>query len=143
MKHRKAISVIALILIALMLLSLVVSAFTVYADELDELAALRARKEELSAEVTEIQERITGLREQQASVLEQKAALEEQNRLAEEQLAVIGEEIERYEQLIYGKGLEVDAARAREQAQLEKYRARVRAMEENGGYNVLSLIFDS
>ncbi len=143
MKHRKAISVIALILIALMLLSLVVSAFTVYADELDELAALRARKEALSAEVTEIQARIAGLQEQQASVLEQKAALEEQNRLAEEQLAVIGEEIEKYEQLIYSKGLEVDAARAREQAQLEKYRTRVRAMEENGGYNILSLIFDS
>lgn len=142
MKRKKAISVIALILIGLMLLSLVASAIA-YADELDELAALRARKEELSAQVTEIQARITGLQEEQANVLEQKVALEEKHRLAEEQLALIDEEIRKYEELIQNKSLEVEAARKREQTQLEKYRTRVRAMEENGGYNILALILES
>ena len=145
MKRKKAFSLIAIILAVLMLLSLVVSVIpmSAYADELDELAALRAKKEELTTQVQEIKERIIGLQETQANVLEQKAALEEQNRLAEEQLALIEEEIQEYEVLIRNKGEEVDAAKNREQFQLERYRTRVRAMEESGGYNILALFLHS
>ena len=145
MKRKKALSVIAILLAALMLLSLVVSVIPLraYADELDELAALRARKEELTYQVQEIKERIIGLQETQANVLEQKAALEEQNRLAEEQLAVIDEEIREYEGLIRSKGEEVDEAKNRENFQRERYRTRVRAMEESGGYNILALVLQS
>ncbi len=145
MKRKKTISVIAIILAVLMLLSLITSVIPViaHADELSELEALRAKKDELSNQVKEIKERIEGLQEQKANVLEQMVALEEQNRLAEEQLTLIDEEIRKYEILIRNKGLEVDAARDREQVQLEKYRTRVRAMEESGGYNILALILNS
>jgi len=145
MKRKRAFSIIAIVLAVLMLLSLVVSVIPMraHADELDELAALRARKEELTNQVQEIKERIMGLAETHANVLEQKAALDEQNRLAEEQLAVIDEEIHGYEELIRSKGQEVDAAKTREEFQRERYRVRVRAMEESGGYNILSLIMQS
>ena len=145
MKRKKAISVIAIILAVLMLLSLITTVIPViaHADELSELEALRARKEELGNQVKEIKARIEALQEEKANVLEQMVALEEQNRLAEEQLALINEEIRKYEILIRNKGLEVDAARDREQFQLEKYRTRVRAMEESGGYNILALILNS
>lgn len=145
MKRKKAVSVIAIILAVLMLISLVASAIPLvaHADELSEIEALRAKKDELSNQVREIKERIEGLQEAQANVLEQKAALEEQNRLAEEQLRLIDEEIRRYEILILNKGKEVDAARTREQIQLDKYRTRVRAMEESGGYNILALVLKS
>lgn len=145
MKRKKALSVIAILLAVLMLLSLVVSVIPLhaYADEMDELAALRARKEELTNQVQEIKERILGLQETQANVLEQKAALDEQNRLAEEQLELIDAEIREYETLIRNKGEEVDEARSREDFQRERYRTRVRAMEESGGYNILALIMQS
>ena len=145
MKRKKALSIIAIILAVLMLLSLVVSVIptSAWADELDELDALRQRKEELTNQVQEIKARIEGLQETQANVLEQKAALEEQNRLAEEQLALIDEEIREYDALIRTKGEEVDAARNRENFQRERYRTRVRAMEESGGYNILALILRS
>ena len=145
MKRKKALSVIAILLAALMLLSLVVSVIPLraYADEMDELAALRARKEELTNQVQEIKERIIGLQEAQANVLEQKAALEEQNRLAEEQLLVIDEEIREYEGLIRSKSEEVDRAKDRESFQRDRYRTRVRAMEESGGYNILALVMQS
>ena len=145
MKRKKALSIIAIILAVLMLLSLVVSVIptSAWADELDELDALRLRKEELTNQVQEIKARIEGLQETQANVLEQKAALEEQNRLAEEQLALIDEEIREYDALIRTKGEEVDAARNRENFQRERYRTRVRAMEESGGYNILALILRS
>ena len=116
---------------------------TAHADELDELDELRAKKAELSGQVQEIKERIDGLKEQQANVLEQMVALMEQNRLAEEQLEIIDEEIREYEILIQNKGKEVDAAKDRENVQLEKYRTRVRAMEESGGYNILALVLQS
>lgn len=145
MKRKKAISIIAVILAVLMLISLIASAIPMlaYADDMDELAVLRARKEELTSQVAEIKERILGLQQEQGNVLEQKAALEERNRLAEEQLSVISAEIARYESIIREKALEVEAARAREQLQLEKYRTRVRAMEESGGYNILAVILQS
>jgi len=145
MKRKKALSFIAILLAVLMLLSLVVSVIplSAYADELDELAALRARKEELTNQVQEIKERILGLQETQANVLEQKAALDEQNRLAEEQIELIDEEISEYEALIRSKGEEVDQARSRENFQRERYRTRVRAMEESGGYNILALVLQS
>jgi predicted nucleic acid-binding Zn-ribbon protein len=65
------------ILAALMLLTLAVSAipFAAYADEMDELETLRARKAELTGQVEEIKERILGLQEQKANVLEQMVAL--------------------------------------------------------------------
>ena len=145
MNRKKAVSVIAVILAVLMLLSLVVGVIplTAHADELDELDELRAKKAELSGQVQEIKARIDGLKEQQANVLEQMVALMEQNRLAEEQLEIIDEEIREYEILIQNKGKEVDAAKDRENVQLEKYRTRVRAMEESGGYNILALVLQS
>ena len=145
MNRKKAVSVIAVILAVLMLLSLVVGVIplTAHADELDELEELHAKKAELSGQVQEIKERIDGLKEQQANVLEQMVALMEQNRLAEEQLEIIDEEIREYEILIQNKGKEVDAAKDRENVQLEKYRTRVRAMEESGGYNILALVLQS
>ena len=145
MKRKKAISVIAVILAVLMLLSLVVSVIplSAYADELDELVALRAKKDELTSQVQEIKERILGLQEQKSNVLEQMVALEEQNRLAEEQLEVIDQEIAEYEKMIQAKEEEVEAAKDRENFQLERYRTRVRAMEESGGYNILALVLQS
>ena len=145
MKRKKAISLIAVILTVLMLLSLVVSVIplSAYADEMDELAALRAKKDELTSQVQEIKERILGLQEQKSNVLEQMVALEEQNRLAEEQLEVIDQEIAEYEKKIQAKGEEVEAAKDRENFQLERYRTRVRAMEESGGYNILALVLQS
>lgn len=142
MKRNKAISIIAILLAVLMLLSLFISAIPLraHADELDE---LKARKEELSAKVLEIKGKLDSLKEEKTTVLERKAALEEQNELANEQLAIINIEIENYNTLIANKAKEVDAAKNRENRQLEKYRTRIRAMEENGGYNILALIFQA
>lgn len=141
MNRKKALSVIAIILAVLMLLSLVVSVIpmSAYADEMDEIAALKAQKEELTNQMAEIQARIEKLQQVQANVLEQKVALEEQNRLAERKLELLEQEIQKYEELILEKGREVDAAKAREQFQLDRYRTRIRAMEESGGYNILAL----
>ena len=142
MNNKKIVSVIAVLLALLMALSLVFSVIPVsaYADELDE---LQSQKNDLSNQVKECQERLTLLKEQQANVLEQKAALDEQNRLANEQLELVAEEIDAYTKLIEEKAEEVEAARTKEERQLALYQARVRAMEESGGFNILSVIVNS
>ena len=139
MNRKRIVSAIAIILAVLMALSLVFSVIplSAYAASLDE---IKQQKNELSSQVTQCQERLQALKDQQANVLEQKAALDEQNRLANEQLALIAEEIKGYDKLITEKAKEVEAAKNREQDQLDKYRVRVRAMEENGGFNILALI---
>ena len=148
MKKNKLVSIIAIILAALMLVSLFAGAIPMIAhaeqeEESEELSALRARKAELSSQVKQIKAKLEGLEEEQTSVLQTKAALEEQNELEAGQLAIVEQEIAQYDELIRVKAREVDAAKDREQVQLERYRSRIRAMEENGGYSILTLILES
>ena len=138
------ISVIAVIMAVLMLLSLVASvipsAFAVSQSDID---ALQAKKDEISARVKEAEARVDTLKEAQANVLDQKAALEEKNDAAKEALRLVGEEIVMYDGIIEEKTEELNLALNREQTQLEKYRVRVRAMEETGGYNILTVLLSS
>lgn len=116
----------------LMLASLVVSMIPVsaFADEPEGLSDLKAQKEQLSNQVKECMERLQALKDQQANVLEQKAALDEQKKLANEQLKVIAKEIDQCTELIAEKAKEVDAAKNKEERQLEKYRG---TRARNGG----------
>ena len=145
MNNKKIISVIAVIMAVLMLASLVVSMIPVsaFADEPEGLSELKAQKEQLSNQVKDCMERLQALKDQQANVLEQKAALDEQKKLANEQLKIIAKEIDQCSELIAEKAKEVDAAKNKEERQLERYRGRVRAMEENGGYNILAVILQA
>ena len=145
MNNKKIISVIAVIMAVLMLASLVVSMIPVsaFADGPEGLSELKAQKEQLSNQVKDCMERLQALKDQQANVLEQKAALDEQKKLANEQLKIIAKEIDQCSELIAEKAKEVDAAKNKEERQLERYRGRVRAMEERGTVSYWSVLFQS
>ena len=145
MKQKKFVSILCIILAVLMMLSLIISVLPAraYAVTQSDIDALRAKKNEISQRVVEAQERLDGLKEQQAGVLEQKAALEEQKRSAQEALELVSQEIAMYDEMILEKEQELQAALTKEQNQLARYRTRVRAMEENGGYNVAALLVQS
>ena len=91
----------------------------------------------------ECKERLELLKTQEANVLETKAALTEQNKLAQEQIDLIQTQIDIYSDMIAVKAQELDEAINREELQLQRYRTRVRAMEENGGYNFLAILLNS
>ena len=144
MKRKKIISVIAVIMAILMALSLVASVIpSVFAVSQYDIDQLKKKKEELSAKVQEAEERVNVLKDEQANVLDQKTALEEKNEAAKESLQIVGEEIAAYDEIIAEKTVELNAALDREQVQLDKYRTRVRAMEESGGYNILNVVMSS
>lgn len=145
MHKRKVVSAIAVLLAVLMVLSLVISVLpaTAHAVSQSDLDAIRRQKDEVAGQRMACQEKIDKLKEQQALVLEQKAALDERNEYTEQQLVLVQKEIDLYTEMIEDKSKEVDEAKAKEDAQLERYRGRVRAMEENGGYDILGIILQA
>lgn len=152
MNQKLIIRIIAIIMAVLLVLSLIVSVIPTrsYADFDSELAALNNEKEAASQRRISAQNKVAALKQEQAAVIEEKMALEERNEAAEEEISVIQEqiamikaEIQLYAEKIAQKEQDVLEAKACEDEQLEKYRTRIRAMEENGNYNILALILNS
>ena len=116
------------------------SAFAVTQHDVDVLAVerdrIRALKQSKQAEVDR-------LMAEQADIRAQKQALDERNAYTQDQINLTRQEIELYSSMIADKQLEVEAAQEEVDKQLALYRTRVRAMEENGGYNVLDLVLNT
>ena len=145
-KNKKFVHIVAMILAVLMVLSLLVSLVPVYASAQvtqADIDAVRSERNKLSAKVDECKKRLELLKTQEANVLETKAALTEQNKLAQEQIDLIQTQIDIYSDMIAVKAQELYEAINREELQLQRYRTRVRAMEENGGYNFLAILLNS
>lgn len=145
MRRKRVTAIIALILAVLMIVSLMtslipMSASAVNQSDIDE---LKNQKNEISNRVQDAKARVDALKADQANVLEQKLALEEQSRAAQEQLDIVAQEIALYDGMIEEKAQELEQARNREADQRQRYRARIRAMEESGGYNILALFAGS
>ncbi len=139
--NKRTLSALAFLTVLALLLSLPgVSAYAVTQHDVDVLAVerdrIRALKQGKQAEV----ERLMA---EQADIRAQKQALDERNAYTQEQINLTRQEIELYNGMIADKQLEVEAAQAEVERQLAQYRTRVRAMEENGGYNVLDLVLNT
>lgn len=144
MNRKKIISIIAVIMAVLMVLSLIASVLpSAFAISQSDIDALQQKKNELTAKVAEAEERLGVLQEVQANVLDKMTALVTKNDAAKEALEIVAEEIAMYDGIIEEKTEELNAALNREQVQLDKYRTRVRAMEESGGYNILAVLMSS
>lgn len=142
---KKAISIVCIVLAFLMMVTLVVSVVgslgALAADEQDQIDALEQQKIELQSQQASIQTNINDLMAQQADVIEQKAAMDEKNELARQEIELINEQIDVYTDLIEQKARELEKAEAAEQAQYDLYCKRVRAMEEEGSYTYLGILF--
>lgn len=143
MKRKKSVRIIAIILVLLMILPFLIDAISAYAVTRDEIDAIQNQKNELSEKVANCKERLAALQSQQSNVLEQKAALMEENKLTQEQIDLVEAQIDIYEEMVKEQAEIVEEAKTREERQLQKYRTRVRAMEENGGVNILALVLQT
>lgn len=106
----------------------------------EDIDALRAERDAIRAQRLAKQVIVDQLEEEQAGILEQKRALDERNLFTLQQIQLNDEEIALYDEMIAEKGKELFAAQELEELQLQRYRARVRAMEENGTLNYLAMI---
>lgn len=139
-KNMKAI--IALLLSAVLLLALLPALS--YGDELqDQMDQLNSDKAAATERRKAAQNKVERLKEEQAMAIEEKLAMEERNAMITEEIRLITEEINLYNKMIEAKEREVEAARTREEQQLERYRVRIRAMEENGtSHTILSILLN-
>ena len=148
-QKRLAVQIICIALAAMLTLSLALiaigstGAYAIGEEYQGEIDSIEAQKEELQAERADMQAGIDELEAQRASVLEQKAALDAQNELARQEIELIDEQISLYTSLVEEKARELEQAEAEEAAQLDTYKTHIRAMEENGKYTYLALIFRS
>ena len=114
-----------------------------YAVSQSQIDALEEERDALRAEREEMQAGIAELESQQADVLVQKAALDAQNEVYRQEIELIEEQVSIYTGLVEQKAREVELATASEAEQLASFRRHVRAMEENGKYTYLDLLFGS
>ncbi len=106
-----------------------------------EIDALKNQKNALSDQASEYQSTINSLRGKQSSQVELKTALDSKLALTNQQIMNLEEQIKLHDQLIEQKTKEVDEAQQVADEQLEKYKTRIRAMEESGRYNYLEVLF--
>ena len=125
------------LLLVMIFTLLPVPAYAVTQGEIDE---LRKKRAQIEQEHDEKQEIVDQLEEEKASVLEKKLAMDERNELTRQEIENLSDEIQLLDQAIVEKAIEVEVARADEEKQLERYRRRIRAMEENGDMQYLGLI---
>ena len=148
-QKRLAVQIICIALAAMLTLSLALiaigstGAYAIGEEYQGEIDSIEAQKEELQAERADMQAGIDELEAQRASVLEQKAALDAQNELARQEIELIDEQISLYTSLVEEKARELEQAEAEEAAQLDTYKTHIRAMEENGKYTYLDILFRS
>ena len=148
-QKRLAVQIICIVLAAMFTLSLALiaigstGAYAIGEQYQGEIDSIEAQKEELQAERAGMQAGIDELEAQRASVLDQKAALDAQNELARQEIELIDEQISLYTSLVEEKARELEQAEAEESEQLDTYKTHIRAMEENGKYTYLDILFRS
>ncbi|MGI6028810.1 MAG: murein hydrolase activator EnvC family protein [Candidatus Heteroscillospira sp.] len=137
--HNRKIRVFCLLLV----LTMAFSAMGAQGVSRSEIDALERQKDAIADKKAEAQEALDALKSEQSGYIEQKAALDEQNTLAIQEIELINEQIEIYDELIDEKEEELDEAIEREEYQKERFRARMRAMEENGDMGYIAFVFQA
>ena len=108
-----------------------------------QIDALERQKEELVAQKEETAGKMQELEQQQATAMERKAVLDEQNTLTVEEIELVNEQIDIYDGLIAEKETELAEARELEAYQKERFRTRVRAMEEQGDMGYVAFVLQA
>ena len=105
---------------------------------------------QLEKEQDALEKELAALKKQQNSNLSdikalanQKSVIEQQVGILHSQIDVINEQIAAYALLIADKQLEVDAAQQRLEELNKKHKARIRAMEEEGGLSYWAVLFEA
>jgi len=104
---------------------------------------LREEKKEFERKRNDIQSKINAIEFERKTELAKKSVLDDRIMLTGLEIDNIIAIIDQYAILISEQQYEVAIAQAKEDAQFQKYKTRVRDMEENGVISYLELVFDS
>lgn len=148
-KRKKLVALLAGIMAAIMLLTIVLSLLgsTVNAASSSE---LKEQLDDLRAEYAQGQSKLDALEKQLAdhvegmqAMINQKNAIDQQISLLKTQVDTITQMVSAYNLLIADQQEELDAAQQRLDVLNEKYKERIRVMEEQGSLSYWSVIFNA
>lgn len=145
-KHRIFSAVIAIILAITMLGSIIltiVTSLSAGAVTEAEIEALKAAAEELADQKAAIGSEIYELESQHEAVVQRKVKLDENIALTIQEIENLDLQIQLYEEEIEEKIGHYDLAVQEEERQMELFRRRVRAMEEDGDISYLEILFEA
>ena len=140
-KKIRTILAFALAVVITMSAMLSVMPSTAFAVTQSEIDSLQSQKNALKDQKNDIQATINSLQGQQNAQIELKNALDEKNAITVKQILNLNEQIDLHTELIAQKTEEVEEAQKVADEQLEKYKVRVRAMEESGRYSYIEVLF--
>lgn len=150
MKNRKLFaSIIAGLLAAVMILGLIAMAIPT-ADAAQSSAEIQKEIQALKAEQKKNKEKLNALKKQQqgnldeiSEIVQKKNAIDQEIFVLHQQTQNLSKQITAYNSLIADKQVELDAATTRWDELCDQYKARVRAMEENGSVSYWSVLFQA
>jgi len=150
-KQKLFVSILAGIMAALMIFGIVasiISSLTTKASAAKSSSQIKQEINDLKSDKKDIEKEIAKLEGQLASnlsemkdIVAQKNVIDQQVFLLHQQTQNINEQITAYGNLIADKQAELDAATARWKALSEKYKERIRTMEEDGNISYWSVLF--
>ena len=142
-KYRRIIiSVIALLLAAAILTGLLVTVFAANsADIRTEISGLESKQDELDQKKQELEAQIAANNTQTLNVVEQKAQIDQEIELTRQEVENLNEQIRQYNLLIAEKQAELDQLQTDQNDLLDRYKQRIRAMQEQGDVSYWSIIF--
>ena len=149
MKNRKKfVSIMAGILAAVMLLTLILgilpagaTAATSSSEIRDQIDELEKQQAELDKEMADIQKQYQANANEMQDMVNQKNVIDQEIANLNAQIALINEQIAAFNLLIADQQDELDAAQAKLDALNAQNKARIRAMEEEGGLSYWAVLF--
>ncbi len=144
-RKRKIVTIVACVLAGIMILTILISALATVASAVEPseeaIKELKQKAAVLSQKKSELQSEIDEYLSEKTSILDQIELLDKRYLNTQETIDNLEEQIDLYNDLVAVKEEEIRVASANEQEQFERYKARIRAMEENGTTSYLSILF--
>lgn len=149
MKNKKFwVSILAGLLAAIMLFGLIAGILPTYvsaekssAEIKEEINQWKEQLKQNQSEVSKLEGQLSANMDKMEDVVNQKNVIDQQIFLLHQQVQNINQQITAYSELIADKQDELDAATVRWQELSNKYKERIRAMEEDGKLSYWSVLF--
>lgn len=146
-KYRRiVISMIALVLVATMLagfIVMIVNAAKSSSEIQEEIDKLQEQSDELAAQREELESQISANRSKTLTTVEQKAQVDQQIELTRQEIENTNAQIHQYSELIAEKQAELDELKVKQDDLFDRYRLRMRAMQERGEISAWAVVLQS
>ena len=146
-KRKTIVRIVCVVLCLLMLIPLLANAILVSvsaassAEIKKELDALREQADEIAEQGDILESELSTNQTKTQSTIEQKVAIDLRISQTEAEIRNVNAQIQQYSLLIAAKQSELEDSQAELETMNEKYRARLRAMEESGKVSYWSILF--